>query len=90
MVGDDALCERCTNEETVTCAHCGERIYREDNVGDSHTPLCQFCYDRHYTSCERCGRIIHLDDAYYEDDDEDAPLCYDCHTQARRNKMIED
>lgn len=90
MVGDDALCERCANEETVICSHCGERIYRDDNAGDENTPLCQPCYDRHYTSCERCGRIIHVDDAYYEDDDEDDPLCYDCHTHARRNKMIED
>ena len=90
MVGDDALCERCANEETVICTHCGERIYRDDNAGDESTPLCQPCYDRHYTSCERCGRIIHVDDAYYEDDDEDDPLCYDCHTHARRNKMIED
>ena len=90
MVGDDALCERCANEETVICSRCGERIYRDDNAGDENTPLCQSCYDRHYTSCERCGRIIHLDDAYYEDDDEDCPLCYDCHTHARRNKRIED
>ena len=90
LVGDDALCERCANEETVLCSRCGERIYRDDNAGDDNTPLCQPCYDRHYTSCERCGRIIHLDDAYYEDDDEDDPLCYDCHTHARRNKMIED
>ena len=90
LVGDDALCERCANEETVICTHCGERIYRDDNAGDENTPLCQPCYDRHYTSCERCGRIIHVDDAYYEDDDEDCPLCYDCHTHARRNKMIED
>ena len=90
MVGDDALCERCANEETVICTHCGERIYRDDNAGDENTPLCQPCYDRHYTSCERCGRIIHVDDAYYEDDDEDYPLCYDCHIHARRHKMIED
>ena len=90
MVGDDALCERCANEETVICSRCGERVYRDDNAGDENTPLCQPCYDRHYTSCERCGRIIHLDDAYYEDDDEDYPLCYDCHTHARRNKMIAD
>ena len=64
MVGDDALCERCANEEAVICSRCGERIYRDDNAGDENTPLCQPCYDRHYTSCERCGRIIHLDDAY--------------------------
>lgn len=90
MVGDDALCERCANEETVICSRCGERVYRDDNAGDENTPLCQPCYDRHYTSCERCGRIIHVDDAYYEDDDEDYPLCYNCHTHVRRNKMIED
>ena len=52
MVGDDAICERCANEETVICTHCGERIYRDDNAGDENMPLCQSCYDRHYTSCE--------------------------------------
>ena len=90
MVGGDALCERCANEETVICSCCGERVYRDDNAGDDNTPLCQPCYDRYYTSCERCGRIIHLDDAYYEDDDEDYPLCYDCHTHASRGKVIQD
>lgn len=90
MAGDDPLCERCANEETIIRTHCGGRIYRDDNAGDENTPLCQPCYDHHYTSCECCGRIIHVDDAYYEDDDEDCPLCYDCHTHARQNKMIED
>ena len=47
LVGDDALCERCANEETVICSRCGERIYRDDNAGDNNTPLCQSCYDRH-------------------------------------------
>ena len=47
MVGDDALCERCANEETVICSRCGERVYRDDNAGDENTPLCQPCYDRH-------------------------------------------
>ena len=90
QVGNDALCERCANEETVLCSHCGERIYRDDNAGDENTPLCQSCYDRHYTNCERCGRIIHVDDAYYGDDYEDDPLCYECHTHVRRSKIIED
>ena len=39
MVGDDALCERCANEETVICSCCGERVYRDDNAGDDNTPL---------------------------------------------------
>ena len=48
MVGDDALCGQCANEETVICSRCGERIYRDDNAGDENTSLCQPCYDRHY------------------------------------------
>lgn len=39
LVDDDELCEACADEETVICAHCGERIYRDDNAGDDNTPL---------------------------------------------------
>ena len=52
LVDDDELCEACADEEAVICAHCGERIYRDDNAGDDNTPLCPSSYDRHYTSCE--------------------------------------
>ena len=60
MVGDDALCERCANEETVICSRCGERVYRDDNAGDENTPLCQPCYDRHYTSCTQPELVRYL------------------------------
>ena len=57
-IGEELLCERCAEEETVLCTYCGERIYRDDNAGDENTPLCQHCYETHYYSCDRCGRII--------------------------------
>lgn len=72
------LCERCFNSETVICEHCGERIWRENNVGTSDFPLCSYCYDAHYTTCERCGRIIHEDDAHYIDDEAYCDNCYEC------------
>lgn len=89
-MGDDPLCERCAEEETILCSRCGERIYRDDNAGDEDTPLCQHCYENHYCSCDRCGRIIHQNDAYYSRDDEDDeyPLCYTCYSS--RGKAIQD
>ena len=64
------LCEACYRTETIVCAHCGTRIWSDDNEGDGDTPLCQRCYDRFYTTCTDCGRTIHHDDAYYIDDDD--------------------
>ena len=76
---DNLLCASCLNTETVRCVRCGERIWTDDNAGDSNTPLCQHCYDRYYTTCEDCGRVIHQNDAYYESDDDYEARCYSCH-----------
>lgn len=91
-VDDDILCPSCAHERTILCSQCGERIYSDDNAGDSQTPLCQSCYEQNYTTCERCGRVIHLYDAYYDerDSDEDSPLCYDCHLHFSSEKIIHD
>ena len=90
MVGDDALCERCANEEAVICSHCGERIYRDDNAGDENTPLCQHCYDRWYQSCSCCGRILHEDNVYYRSGDDDEPLCLTCYNREQDHRTIQD
>lgn len=87
---DHLLCESCLHTETVRCSRCGERIWNDDNDGDSYTPLCQRCYDRYYTSCETCGRVIHYEDAYYapDDDEQCEPYCYSCysrHTDSTRS-----
>ncbi|MGM9618282.1 MAG: amidoligase family protein [Oscillospiraceae bacterium] len=84
------LCPDCFSRATMVCSHCGERIWSDDNAGDSHTPLCQSCYDRYYLTCSRCGRIIHEDDACYADDDDDEPLCCDCFSHAGGRYMIRD
>lgn len=91
-MSEDALCERCAEEETMLCSHCGERIYRNDNAGDEDTPLCQSCYDRSYLTCDHCGRIIHEEDAYYASNDEerDYPLCYACRNIRNKNNAIQD
>ena len=90
MVGEEELCERCAQEETLLCIRCGTRIWREGNAGDTDTPLCQQCYDRFYTSCECCGRLIRNDDVCYEDDDEDYPLCSSCLTRRASGRIIQD
>ena len=86
MMGDDPLCERCAEEETILCSRCGERIYRDDNAGDENMPLCQHCYEDHYYSCDCCGRTILQSDAYYDsdDDNDEYPLCYSCYNSRRK------
>lgn len=81
------LCPGCLEERTLICAHCGTRIWRDENAGDAATPLCQHCYDAHYVTCTRCGRVIHDDDAYYQDDDSDEAMCYGCRIQCRRGEI---
>lgn len=89
---DHLLCESCLHTETLRCQRCGERIWNEDNAGNSSLILCQTCYDRFYTSCEDCGRPILYDDAYYDSEDEDEyePRCYHCHCQHTDNRVIHD
>lgn len=81
------LCPSCLESATLICAHCGTRIWKDENAGDNDTPLCQHCYDRHYLSCARCGRVIHEDDAYYRDDCDDEPYCCNCHTHFRQSNI---
>lgn len=81
------LCSSCLESTTLICAHCGTRIWKDENAGDSDTPLCQHCYDRHYLNCSRCGRIIRNDDAYYRDDSDDEPFCLICHTHYRQSEI---
>lgn len=87
-VAGEFLCPDCLESETVVCARCGDRIWRDANAGDSRTPLCQTCYDRFYTSCERCGRVILQGDAYFEDEDDDEPLCWECYCRTQLSRQI--
>lgn len=83
---DDAqLCPICTQAHTLTCANCGQLLWRDDNAGDADTPLCQDCRDYCYTACSRCDRVIHQDDAYYYEGDADGenPYCYHCYHEDR-------
>lgn len=43
----EELCPSCLERETVLCEHCGDRIWRDDNAGNSYITLCQDCYDNH-------------------------------------------
>ena len=80
------LCPDCLNRETTLCAHCGERIFWDENAGDSRTPLCQSCSEQHYVVCSHCGRVIQDYDAFYRDeDDDDEPLCHDCYNRYCQN-----
>lgn len=87
---DSWLCSCCLRTETIICQDCGERIWTDDNAGDSDTPLCQRCYDRNYTSCEDCGRVLHHSDAYYIDDDSFDARCYHCHCRHANHRTIHD
>ena len=81
------LCPSCLESATLICAHCGTRIWKDENAGDRDTPLCQHCYDRHYLNCCRCGRVIPEDNAYYRDDSDDEPFCLNCHTHYRQSEI---
>ena len=86
---DTLVCPECMEDTTTTCGRCGERMWREDDVGNEDSGhLCQSCYDRYYNTCEECHRIICEEDAYYEDDDR--VLCYDCHRRHRSRYSIND
>ena len=75
------LCPACLETETLLCADCGDRIWRNNNEGSSDVPLCETCYYEDYTRCTRCGELLHNDNAYYLSDDDDDPYCLDCRDQ---------
>ena len=79
----DCFCQSCLNAETVICACCGKRIWRDDALGDSSTPLCEYCEEYHYSHCADCGRLVKLDAMRRLSDD--APgyceTCYSKHTK---------
>lgn len=83
-------CSECIEEETTVCSHCGERIWKYDNAGDSNTPLCEHCYDTHYTSCSRCDRVIHFDNAFYISGEGDDPYCRECYDHCCNDNHIRD
>lgn len=71
------LCPTCLARETVICHSCGDRIWVENDAGDSHTHLCESCRSDYYR-CTNCGRLIHEDDACYSEDNDDDPYCGSC------------
>lgn len=81
------LCPECLNVHTTYCAHCGDRIWYQDNAGNHTVPLCLSCYNDHYTSCTECGRIIHNDSAYYEHYS-DSPYCYQCFEEFHQSERV--
>ena len=80
-MGASLLCSDCLSRETTFCTHCGERIFWDENAGDSRTPLCQRCSEQHYVSCSRCGRVLQDYDAFYREEDDDEPMCHDCYNR---------
>lgn len=71
------FCHNCLEKETVICHCCGERIWRDDALGDSMTPLCETCEEYHYSHCADCGRLVKVDALRYPSGD--APgYCEEC------------
>ncbi len=88
-IEDEQLCPSCTDELTVICERCGERILQDNNMGTNDYPLCDRCYDAYYTNCIHCNCLISLSDAYYEDDSDD-PLCFDCFRERQNDEYLHD
>jgi hypothetical protein len=86
-VDDQDLCPECSEELTGICSCCGERIWTENNAGDSNIFLCQHCHDNHYTTCEECGAVIRFNDAYRVDDD-DYEYCYGCYNSHQSKRRL--
>ena len=86
----EELCESCYDELTADCERCGERIWLDDNAGNSQTVLCEDCYEDHYTHCSHCGTLLPRSEAYYEEDDDgdEAPYCADCYGHYVDNRAI--
>ena len=42
-VAEEAVCPSCAEADTVECSYCGERIWRENDFGDSDMALCMAC-----------------------------------------------
>ena len=81
------LCEECFDENTVVCDNCGDRILREEAVGDNMVTLCRYCREYNYVHCTNCDCLVNTDDAYYEDDDDDYPYCYDCYQKLQKKAI---
>ena len=88
-VGSSLLCPECLDTATTTCAHCGERIFWDENAGNRATPLCQSCYERYYTECSRCGAMIRQSEVCYYDSDDES-LCSDCYNSTSKYRSIHD
>lgn len=63
------FCHGCLEAETLLCHCCGKRIWRDDALGDSATPLCEYCEEYRYSHCADCGRLVKMDDLRYPFDD---------------------
>ena len=87
----DVLCSQCVQLHTVQCSHCGKYLYRDDNEGDTCTPLCYPCFQRLGCSiCDRCGRLLRAGEACYDSEDDDIPYCCDCYNRRRSEAIIHD
>lgn len=77
---DQLFCASCLEKETLICCQCGKRIWRDDALGDSSTPLCESCEEYHYSHCADCGRLVKVDALRYPSDE--APgYCETCYVK---------
>ena len=83
------LCEDCSDTLTTVCDLCGNRIWREDDRGDSGVTLCEHCRDNHYSECAECGHLVHNDDLHYLNDDDDEGYCDSCWRDHERGQVIQ-
>jgi hypothetical protein len=71
------VCRVCSEQDYVTCAHCGERVRRSAARLHGRGWWCCGCYEQEYDVCHRCGetvpreRLVWWEGAYY------CPSCLD-------------
>lgn len=81
---DVLLCEECLDNDTRICDRCGERIWNDDDYGDSEITLCEYCRDNYYERCHHCGDLVYNDDVYW-DESGDYPYCEDCYDKLNQH-----
>lgn len=74
---NEFYCEECLDEITFICGECGERILREDDVGNDDIVLCQGCRDNHYYTCSECGVLVREDQVYTDNGYDYCHFCYE-------------
>ena len=69
---DVELCSECYENETVSCARCGDVYYDDDDLyyAENYGDVCESCRDEYFRYCESCDCLYPEGDGRACSDDE--------------------